>query len=111
MRRALRGFLERAGLQVHEAQSGAEALETVGSGASVDALVCDVIMPGLSGLEFYDELVTRTPRLARRVVFLTGAAHDPAVNTPIEQRGVPLISKLDDLSIVVDAVRLAIYAP
>jgi hypothetical protein len=40
------------------------------------------------------------------VVFLTGAARDPAVHQPLEQRGVPLINKLEDLAIVLDAVRL-----
>jgi len=40
------------------------------------------------------------------VVFLTGAARDPRVHQPLEQRGVPLINTLDDLQIVVDAVRL-----
>jgi hypothetical protein len=43
-----------------------------------------------------------------RVVFLTGAARDPKVHAPIEQRGVPLLAKTDDLRLVVDAVRLAL---
>jgi hypothetical protein len=30
------------------------------------------------------------------------------VHQPLEQRGVPLINKLDDLTIVVDAVRLVL---
>jgi hypothetical protein len=30
------------------------------------------------------------------------------VHQPLEQRGVPLISKLDDLQIVLDAVKLAL---
>lgn len=112
MRRALRGFLERAGMQVEEAASGIDGLARAAAGAPpVDAVVCDVLMPALSGVDFYDQLVEASPRLRNRVVFLTGAAHDPAVSTPIEQRGVPLVSKLDDLAIVVDAVRLALFAP
>ena len=59
-------------------------------------------------LEFYDQLLEVAPDLANRVVFLTGAARDPRVHGPIEQRGVPLISKMDDLRLVVDAVRLAL---
>jgi hypothetical protein len=42
------------------------------------------------------------------VVFLTGAARDPEVHGPIEARGVPLISKLNDYRLVVDAVRVAL---
>jgi len=111
MRRVLRQFLERAGMQVLEAPSGHEALNVVAGSAPVHALVCDVMMPGLSGLDFYDQLVDVRPALRHRVVFLTGAAHDPDVSELIEQRGVPLVSKLDDLAIVVDAVRLALLRP
>jgi DNA-binding NarL/FixJ family response regulator len=74
----------------------------------VDAVVSDVLMPEVNGVAFYDSLVSRVPELLHRVVFLTGAARDPQVQVPIEQRGVPLISKLDDFSLVVDAVRLAL---
>jgi hypothetical protein len=44
-------------------------------------------------------------------VFLTGANQDPDVHRPIEQLGVPLLGKLDDLSLVVDAVRVALLRP
>jgi CheY-like chemotaxis protein len=108
MRRALRAFLERAGFAVVEAESAARALELVAEVAAIDAVVSDVLMPGESGLVFYDALLIRRPELAHRVVFLTGAAGNPKVHAPIEQRGVPLISKIDDLRIVVDAVRLAL---
>ena len=74
----------------------------------IDAVVTDVLMPQVSGLSFYEMLVARAPHLARRVVFLTGAASDPAILGPIEQRGVPLLSKLDDFRLVVDAVRVAL---
>jgi len=103
----LRGYFERSGFAVLEAGSGAEALRVVEAG-DVDAVVSDVLMPEVSGVAFYDSLVSRVPELLHRVVFLTGAARDPKVHAPIEQRGVPLISKLDDFSLVVDAVRLAL---
>jgi two-component system NtrC family sensor kinase len=108
VRRALRGFLERGGLAVVEADSADRALARLASGPAIDAVVSDVLMPGVSGIAFYDRLVTSAPHLAERVVFLTGAAHDPDVHTRIEQRGVPLVSKLDDLRLVVDAVRWAL---
>ena len=108
VRRALRGFLERSGLAVVEADSAGRALEIVAAPGAVDAVVTDVLMPGASGLAFYDRLVTIAPDLASRVVFLTGAAQHPEVHTRIEQRGVPLVSKLDDLRLVVDAVKWAL---
>jgi CheY-like chemotaxis protein len=106
--RSLSGFLARAGYDVVAAASAAEALARLGEAEAVDAVVSDVLMPGMNGLLLYDTLVSRAPHLARRVVFLTGAARDPAVHAPIEARGVPLISKLNDFRLVVDAVRLAL---
>jgi DNA-binding NtrC family response regulator len=106
MRRALRACFERAGFEVHEAASARDALAQVEQGPGADAVVSDVLMPEVNGLAFYDQLVEVAPALASRVVFLTGASADPRVHGPIEQRGVPLLSKTDDLRLVVDAVRV-----
>jgi len=108
MRRAMRAFFERAGFAVVEAPSAAEALGHVEQGGPADAVVSDVLMPEVNGVAFYDRLMEVAPHLVNRVVFLTGAARDPRVHGPIEQRGVPLISKMDDLRLVVDAVRIAL---
>ena len=108
VRRALRRVFEVAGFEVREAESASEALEEIAADPGIEAVVSDFIMPGPNGLAFYDELVARSPHLRHRVVFLSGAARQPEVHQPLEQRGVPLIHKLEDLSIVVDAVRLAI---
>ena len=105
---ALSGHLARAGYEVVSAGSAMAALATLDRGEPVDAVVSDVLMPGMDGLLLYDTMVARAPHLARRVVFLTGAAHDPEVHGPIEAREVPLISKLDDYRLVVDAVRVAL---
>jgi CheY-like chemotaxis protein len=108
MRSALRKLFERAGLTVLEADSGRGALQLIASDADIAAVVSDFLMPEINGLDFYDALVARAPHLRERVIFLTGAARDPKVHQPLEQRGVPLISKLDDLEIVLDAVKLAL---
>jgi CheY-like chemotaxis protein len=108
VRSALRKILERGGMTVMEADSAPEAFMVVERGEAIDAVVSDVLMPGMSGLALYDELLRRAPGLKGRVVFLTGAAQDPKVSVPIEQRGVPVISKLYDLMLVLDAVRLAL---
>jgi CheY-like chemotaxis protein len=111
VRTALRKILERGGFTVREAESGREALEALSDDPGIGAVVSDFIMPELDGLDFYDALVARTPHLRHRVVFLTGAARDPTVHQPLEDRGVPLINKLDDLNIVLDAVKLVLLRP
>jgi CheY-like chemotaxis protein len=107
VRRVLSKALRLRHYDVVEVDSGEAALVRVGEGG-VDAIVSDIGMPGIGGLAFYDELHRRSPDLARRLIFLTGSARDPAVHDPIEARGVPLIAKPADLAIVVDAVEMAV---
>lgn len=110
MRRVLRALFERDGCTVSTATSADEALLAIAPDAPdrPDAVVCDVLMPGMTGLEFYERLTMVAPDLRECVVFLTGSNRDPAVHVPIEQLGVPLLGKLGDLQLVVDAIHLAL---
>ena len=110
IRRVIRARFERNGHEVIEAATASEAIESLSLPveARPEAVVCDVLMPGMSGVEFYERLLVLAPDLRERVVFLTGANHDPAIHLPIEQLGVPLLGKLDDLQLSVDAIRLAL---
>ena len=108
VRRSLRKIFEKGGLTVREAESGRLALDAIATHEDIAAVVSDFLMPEINGLDFYDALVSVAPHLKNRVVFLTGAARDPMVHNPLEQRGVPLINKLEDLHIVMDAVKLAL---
>jgi two-component system, cell cycle sensor histidine kinase and response regulator CckA len=58
------------------AQSGAEALELLQQeplpAARYDAILCDLMMPGMTGMELFEVLRREHPRLAGRVVFMTG---------------------------------------
>jgi two-component system cell cycle sensor histidine kinase/response regulator CckA len=59
---------------VVDAASGAcDALARVAA-HRYDAIVCDVVMEGPSGLDFLDALRGRAPALAERVLFVTGGA-------------------------------------
>ena len=50
------------------------ALTWLAAGHSWDLLLCDVMMPEMTGMELYTELARRSPERARHVVFLTGGA-------------------------------------
>ena len=108
VRRVVRLTFERAGHSIVEASSAFQALGLLRGSELPDAVVCDVIMPGMTGLQFYRHLAERAPQLRHRVVFLTGANHDPEIHRPIEQLGVPMLGKLDDLRLVLDAVQVAL---
>jgi CheY-like chemotaxis protein/two-component sensor histidine kinase len=55
--------------------SPVEALEAILGGAEpFDAILCDVMMPEMSGIEVYQQIAERDPDLASRLVFVTGGA-------------------------------------
>jgi len=51
-----------------------DALARIERGERFDAIVCDLMMPEMGGLEFYEQLSRSAPEQASRVVFLTGGA-------------------------------------
>jgi PAS domain S-box-containing protein len=54
--------------------SAADALARLSRGERYDMILCDVMMPVISGIEFYDVLRARAPEEADRIVFVTGGA-------------------------------------
>jgi CheY-like chemotaxis protein len=44
------------------------------SGERFDIILCDLMMPTMTGIEFYETLLAQNPDLARRVVFISGGA-------------------------------------
>jgi PAS domain S-box-containing protein len=58
---------------------GEQALAMLSAGQRFDVIVCDVLMPGVSGIELYQELERTLPSMAARVIFMTGASTMPRV--------------------------------
>jgi CheY-like chemotaxis protein/two-component sensor histidine kinase len=55
-----------------------EALDLLDSEKIFDVVLSDLMMPGMSGMDLYDELLRRGSRAAERMVFLTGGAFTAA---------------------------------
>ncbi len=51
-----------------------EALARLRAGESFQLILCDLMMPEMTGMEFYAELVARDRAAAERVVFMSGGA-------------------------------------
>jgi signal transduction histidine kinase len=54
--------------------SARKALALLDAGKPFDLIVSDVMMPEMSGIDFYEVLCARYPEDARRVIFVTGGA-------------------------------------
>jgi PAS domain S-box-containing protein len=54
--------------------SGREALARLESGERFDAILCDLMMPDISGFELYNQLVRIAPEYQNRIIFMTGGA-------------------------------------
>ncbi|HEY8038911.1 MAG TPA: PAS domain S-box protein [Polyangiaceae bacterium] len=59
--------------EVVAATSAREALEALGA-AEFDVILCDLMMPGMGGIDLFEMLRTHQPGLERRIVFMTGGA-------------------------------------
>ena len=55
------------------ASDGADALARLGA-RRYQAIACDLMMPGMSGIELSDMLAKTDPDHRRRIIFLTGGA-------------------------------------
>ena len=84
--------LRNLGYTVIEAPDGAAALQVLdGRETSIDLLLTDVVMPGMSGRELADEARRRQPDL--KVLFTTGYARNAIVHGGRLDPGVELLPK------------------
>jgi PAS domain S-box-containing protein len=65
--------------------SAREALEHLRRGEPFDVVLCDLMMPDMSGMELYELLRHEAPEQARRMLFLTGGAFTPAASRFLER--------------------------
>jgi PAS domain S-box-containing protein len=65
--------------------SAEEALGHIGSGERFDLILCDLMMPVLTGMDFYHRLSEMDSAQAARVVFLTGGAFTPKARAFLDE--------------------------
>lgn len=58
-----------------------------------DVVLCDLMMPEMTGMDLYDALVRTVPAVAERVVFITGGAFTPTARTFLERVENPRVEK------------------
>jgi CheY-like chemotaxis protein len=85
------------------ATDGQHALECL-ERQSFDVVLCDLLMPEMSGMELYEELRRRNPAQAERVAFMSGGAFTPRAASFLAQVQNPRIEKPFDLLAVLGLV-------
>jgi len=111
IRVSVRRWLERRGWAVVEAGDGASALAEL-QGSKFDVVLCDLRLPGLSGMELYDRLSTSDPALAAKVVLISGDAGTPEVKAFLARTHAPMLEKPFELRALARALdRVAAGAP
>ena len=93
--------LERAGYHVIAASDAAQALALLNG--SVDLVLTDIVMPGVSGIEFANEVRKRLPDLPIILMSAWNSAAENAQPSPW-----PLVQKPFRIAALLDAVRDAI---
>ena len=75
------------------AQSAAGGLGRLQAGGRFDAILCDIHMPGMNGMQFYEEVAKVSQQLASRIIFITGGGYSSEVADFLERTGNPCLSK------------------
>jgi signal transduction histidine kinase len=98
-----RRILERHGIRVLEAATGAVALGLARESGRVDVLITDVTMPGMTGSELADELGRQYPGMS--VLFVSGVSEDELERVASGRPGTRALGKPFTPSSLVHAVR------
>ena len=109
VRKSVRLILSKAGYDVIEAEDGEVGVQTVKSGDNpfaLDAIICDLNMPKMSGMEAIPYFRSQFPSCP--VIVLTGAGTVDRATTLFKQGVVEMLSKPIDKDKLLAAVKKAV---
>ncbi|MEQ8272311.1 MAG: PAS domain-containing protein [Deltaproteobacteria bacterium] len=98
VRRALEGH------DVYIMTSGRDAVEMCKE-LEFDVIVCDLLMPDVTGMDLHDELVNLDPGFADRIVFMTAGAFTPKARRFLGRVTNPVVEKPFDLEGLAETVQ------
>ncbi len=85
--------------------SDSTAVEATLQAQPFELVICDLKMPGRSGLDVLRLLWQRWPELARRFLLMTGNLSDAEQKQSVELAGIPVLSKPFTLAHLADALQ------
>ncbi len=84
-------LLQQHGYTVVAAATADEAVQLLGAHASIDVLLTDVVMPGVSGPELAGRLVALRPAL--KVIYMSGYTEEAIVQHGVLNPGIAFLHK------------------
>jgi PAS domain S-box-containing protein len=72
---------------------GKTAAARLVAGERFDVIVCDLMMPGMTGMDVHATLAEARPALAKRMIFMTGGASDASAQSFLERTSNPRLAK------------------
>jgi CheY-like chemotaxis protein len=97
--------LRRRGYVVDTANNGADGLLYLAK-TDYKLILCDIRMPGFNGLDFYKNVGSRDPGLAKKIIFITGDTANKATQAFIEEHDIQYLTKPFELSDLLQVIRL-----
>jgi signal transduction histidine kinase/DNA-binding response OmpR family regulator len=91
VREAIMDVLSMSGYHVEGCSSGEEALERYRLGQHYDAVLLDMIMPGMGGLECLKQLLESAPH--QPIIMVTGYSDDKSIEEALRRGACALITK------------------
>jgi len=102
-------LLQAHGYEVSTAVNGRDALKLV-MNRNVDAILCDLNMPELTGDLFYREVGLARPHLLKRFIFLTANADNPLYETFLKGVSAPVLSKPTTMERLLEKLAMVLTA-
>jgi DNA-binding NtrC family response regulator len=83
-------------------QSGELALEALAANEAADVILCDLMMPQLSGMAFHERLETLRPDLVKKVLYMSGGAYTKDAREFLATSGARSIAKPFDFDLLLE---------
>ena len=95
--------LRKRGYQVDAVSNGTDGLELLAQSA-YSHILCDIRMPGLTGVEFYQLLKAKDPELTGRIIFITGDTTNDFTRRFIDENNVHCLAKPFEMNELFQAI-------